>query len=110
MDLKRLKDNPGIVLGAVALVLAGVIVLMCATGVFSTDTEESRKAGSVIININTADVEELKELEGISDVLAQRIVDYRTQNGKFSTAEEVKEVYGIGEGIFRRIKNYIKAE
>lgn len=59
------------------------------------------------INLNTADLQELKNLSGIGDVLAQRIIDYRTENGKFYSIEEIQQVQGIGKGMFEKIKNLI---
>lgn len=49
------------------------------------------------VNINTADKETLSALPGIGDVLAQRIVDYREENGAFGTPEGLMRVEGIGE-------------
>lgn len=55
-------------------------------------------AGSV--NVNTADAETLaNELHGIGPAKAQAIVDYRQQNGSFSTAEDLLAVKGIGDKL-----------
>lgn len=59
------------------------------------------------ININQAKVEELTSLSGIGESRAQAIIDYREENGLFSSVEDIKNVSGIGEGIFERIKNKI---
>ncbi len=48
------------------------------------------------INLNTATVEELGELPRVGPVLAQRIVDWRTQQGPFKSAEELDAVDGVG--------------
>ncbi len=48
------------------------------------------------ININTATCEELQTLPGIGEVIAQRIVDYRTENGNFQTVQDIANVDGIG--------------
>ena len=62
------------------------------------------------ININTANVYELNELNGIGDSLAKRIVDYRTKNGDFEVIEDIMKVSGIGEKTFEEIKNSICVE
>ena len=59
------------------------------------------------ININTASKEELMTLSGIGEVIAQRIIDYREENGSFTSVEEIKNVKGIGETRFDNIKEYI---
>jgi len=59
------------------------------------------------ININEADITELKTLSGIGDVIAQAIVDYRTENKGFSDIDELKEVHRIGEKTFEKIKDYV---
>ncbi len=62
------------------------------------------------IDINTAGAAALMTLPGIGEVLAQRIVDYRTDNGPFKTLYALTEVYGIGDGKFEKIYPYIKIE
>ena len=59
------------------------------------------------INVNTAEAWLLECLPGIGDVLAQRIVDYRTANGPFQRIEDIKNVEGIGPGVFEQIKDKI---
>jgi competence ComEA-like helix-hairpin-helix protein len=61
----------------------------------------------VIININTADLEQLMTLQGIGEVIGQRIIDYREDSGLFMAIEEIMEVPGIGERIFENIKDKI---
>ncbi len=48
------------------------------------------------INVNEATVEELCALSGIGEVTAQNIVDYRTQNGPFTSLLDLEHVSGIG--------------
>lgn len=59
------------------------------------------------ININTATVEELMLLDGIGETLAQRIVRYRKEHGRFESIEELMEVKGIGEKTFANIRDDI---
>lgn len=66
-----------------------------------------RLAGDTLININTADLEELDRLPGIGPAIAQRIIDYRAANGAFPTVEAILEVSGIGEVTFEEIREMI---
>lgn len=59
------------------------------------------------ININTATVKELAILDGIGETLAQRIVDYRNENGPFRLIEDIKNVAGIGDTRFKQMADYI---
>lgn len=49
------------------------------------------------ININTADATILVRLPGIGPVLAQRIIEFRRQNGSFQTVSDLVRIKGIGE-------------
>jgi len=59
------------------------------------------------ININSASRTELEDLPGIGPALSSRIVDYRNNNGPFSTIEELKKVSGIGDKKFEAIKDKV---
>ena len=73
-------------------------------------TEEAQKQGEekqVKVNINTANIEKLQTLPGIGESIAQKIIDYRNENGKFKAIEELKNVSGIGESKYNNIKDKI---
>ncbi|MFF8911806.1 helix-hairpin-helix domain-containing protein [Streptomyces sp. NPDC015032] len=52
------------------------------------------------VSLNLATVEQLDTLPGVGPVLAQHIVDYRTQHGGFRSVDELREVNGIGDRRF----------
>lgn len=62
---------------------------------------------SNLVNINTATQTELETLTGIGPSTALKIINYRTEAGKFKTIDEIKNVPGIGEAKFEAIKNEI---
>lgn len=61
------------------------------------------------ININTATAAELEALPGIGPVLAERIVEYRTEYGPFQMPEELMNVSGIGEKTYAGLAEQITA-
>jgi competence protein ComEA len=68
---------------------------------------EGEEQSSQKIDINRAEPWLLEALPGIGGVLAQRIVDYRSQNGPFRTIEDLLKVSGISQGTLEKTKNYI---
>ena len=63
-----------------------------------------------IVDLNTASLEELMTLPRIGQTLAQRILDYRAQYGKFSAPEQLMDVDGIGETTYEGLKDLITVE
>lgn len=59
------------------------------------------------VDLNTATAEELQKLEGIGPVLSQRIVEYRTLHGAFTSVDELLEVNGIGSAKLEAIRNNV---
>ena len=62
------------------------------------------------ININEASLEELMRLKGVGEVLAGRIVDYRSSKGPFYSIDQIKNVKGMGDALFNKIKDAIQVE
>ncbi len=59
------------------------------------------------INVNTATADSLSTVPGIGPKKADRILDYRNKNGKFSSIEGLLEVKGIGEKSLKKMRPYL---
>ncbi len=60
------------------------------------------------VNINTASPNELESLDGVGKVLAERIAQYREENGLFKDITDIMKVPGIGEKKFKNIQEHIE--
>jgi len=86
------------------MVALGLIVAMTAIAAPTlTAVDDQVKK----ININTATLTELQQLPRIGEKIAQRIIEFRNQNGDFKKIEELLKVKGIGEQMFSRLKDKI---
>jgi competence protein ComEA len=65
------------------------------------------KPGDQKVNINTASLEELQKLPRIGPAVAQRILDFRKENGNFKRVEDLLKVRGIGEKVFNQLKDLV---
>ncbi|QGK69233.1 ComEA family DNA-binding protein [Allosaccharopolyspora coralli] len=61
-----------------------------------------------VIDLNTAGTGELEELPGVGEVTAERIVQWRDENGPFTSVEQLREVDGIGEARFGRLRDLVR--
>lgn len=68
---------------------------------------DTKAQSSGKVNINSASVSELKSLDGVGDATAQKIVDYRQNQGRFTKIEDLKNVSGIGDKKYRTLKDKI---
>lgn len=64
-------------------------------------------AGTAVVDLNSANLTVLETLPGVGPVLAQRILDFRTQNGRFTRIEELKDVKGIGAKTFADLEPHV---
>ena len=78
------------------------------------EAEEAEEAGqpevTYPLDLNRATLEELMTLPRIGQKLAQRILDYRAQYGRFSAPEQLMDVDGIGEGTFEGLRELVTVE
>lgn len=93
MFLNSLKTNTFLIL----------FIFLGCTSITSTFSN----AGPNQVNLNTATAEQLETLPGIGPDLAQRILDYRTDNGPFKTIDGLLNVKGIGEGKLAKFRDQV---
>ena len=86
------------------------LVLMLALALAATPTLAADQDSPGQININEAEVEQLAYLPRIGPSLAQRIVDFREENGKFEATEDLILVRGIGEKTFEMLEPFVAVE
>lgn len=77
------------------------LVLLCSASLALADEA---------VNINTANVELLSQLDGIGEKKAQAIVAWREENGEFVSVDQLAEVTGIGEATVNANRTAITLE
>ena len=116
-----MKKQQWILLGVTAVFLCliiGIFVGRNLTGAYipvnkvistdTTDTNNTTQPQDGRIDLNTATLQQLQLIPGVGEVIAQRILDYRTEQGGFHAVEELLHVSGIGEKKFEQMKQYVK--
>ena len=73
----------------------------------NNSSEEFTSSSDILVNLNYATEEDLQRLDGIGPSMAKKIIEYREQNGYFSSIEDIKNVSGIGEAKYNKIKDNI---
>ncbi len=95
---RRLIDGEQVIVGAVAGADPGL----------PTGAPAGTPAGPAApLNLNTATYEQLDALPGVGPVLAQRILDYRTQHGAFRSVDQLSDVGGIGDAKFADLRGLV---
>ena len=72
-------------------------------GIAGSDPE-----GQGLVNINTANATQLTQLPGVGPAIAQKIIDYRTANGPFTSVDDLTKVPGIGAAKLAQIKSHAR--
>ena len=68
----------------------------------------SSSSNTDVININTANLEQLMKISGVGKTKAEAIISYREKNGDFKKKEDITKVRGIGKATFEKIKDKIE--
>lgn len=102
-----------ILLGLTTVFLGGLLTVSYRDRTTATVTVTAEHAlppeevEVTLVDLNTAEAEELATLPGIGEGLAKRIVAYRTEHGPFEGPEGLMEVSGIGEKKLEELRDYI---
>ncbi|ERK59835.1 comEA protein [Gemella bergeri ATCC 700627] len=73
-----------------------------------SSTDNFQNENKEIININTADKDQLMKISGVGKTKAEAIISYREKNGEFKNKEEITKVKGIGKATYEKIKENIE--
>ena len=92
---RRLVDGEQVLVGVEQTALAG--------GAAGTSA-----SGAPGVDLNVADLAALDGLPGIGPVLAQHVLDWREEHGRFTSIDQLREVPGIGESKFASLKNKVR--
>lgn len=65
------------------------------------------QADSSLVDINTADAARLQTIKGVGPVMAQRIIDYRNSNGRFTSVDQLQQVSGIGSKTLEKMRGQV---
>lgn len=71
-------------------------------------SDSSSSSNTDVININTANKEQLMKISGVGKTKAEAIISYREKNGDFKKKEDITKVHGIGKATFEKIKDKIE--
>ena len=79
-------------------------------GITDNGSSRTETSANARVNINTADLETLQLLVGVGPSTAQKIIDYRRNNGNFQAIEDLMDVSGIGQKTFDKMKDEISVK
>ena len=86
-------------------VFIGELSTLSTSGVASNKTQPNQK--NSCLNINLADSNALDTLPGIGPVMAQKIIDWREQNGSFKNISDLNKVKGIGAAKYAELEKLV---
>lgn len=100
----HLRDADHIIVPTIGVDTGGIMTEHVAL-ITNSSPEVSNQSG--LVNINTASRGELQTLPGIGPTLAERIIEHRDQNGRFTAIEEIMSIQRIGNATFEAIRDLI---
>lgn len=106
-----LVDGEQVVVGGPAPATGSAVAGTAAGGTAAGGAAGAGAAGlpAAPVSLNTATAEQLETLPGVGPVLAQHIIDYRTQHGGFRSVDELRQVSGIGDRRFADLRSLVRS-
>ncbi|MHC1561490.1 helix-hairpin-helix domain-containing protein [Actinomycetospora sp. C-140] len=103
----RLSDGEQVVVGVPAPAAPAGAAAGGAPAGAPANAAAGAPGGGGRVDLNTATLEQLDQLPGVGPVTAQRILEWRTQNGRFGAVEQLQEVSGIGDARFATLRDLV---
>ena len=103
-----LVDGEQIVVGGPAPATASGAGGASSTVIAGSAGSTGGVAPTAPVSLNTATADQLNTLPGVGPVLAQHIIDYRTQHGGFRSVDELRQVNGIGDRRFADLRDLVQ--
>ena len=97
-------------------ITAGIFLLATGFGVLSLTglnayaapkAEKQAESQARLVNLNQASAQDLVGIQGIGPAIAERILQYRQEHGRFEKVEDLGKIHGIGEAKFQKIKSQV---
>ncbi|WP_206793050.1 ComEA family DNA-binding protein [Amycolatopsis sp. MtRt-6] len=99
--------EPGADLGTLNLARKVTDGEQLAVGVPTAPPDPEAPPGGGKLDLNTATADQLDTLPGVGEVMAKRIVQWRTEHGSFTKVEQLRDVDGIGQSKFERLREKV---
>ena len=126
----KTEKNQSLLFIGIALVVVGVILVVYALALPRVYEERTAPAADVSVsvvatpetaaatalqvtyplNLNTATAEELATIDGVGEVRAAAIIEYRDYLGGYTSAEQIMDIKGFSEALYEQIAPYVTVE
>jgi competence protein ComEA len=96
-----------LMLRGAALIAAMALLAAAPVGAAESPAGSGATSLSGVVNVNTANVEQLTLLPGVGPTRADAIIAYRKEHGAFKRPEDLMQVRGIGERAFEKLRSHV---
>ena len=93
-----------------SILIATFLITLFTAALHADSGNTAATAQPSVVNLNTADSQQLAYLPRVGAKAAQRIIDYRHEHGPFKKTSDLMEVKGFGEKTFNRLAPYLTVD